>query len=195
VITSVVLAAGQSRRMGTPKMLLPWEKTTIIRHIVSVLLQSEVDEIGVVTGGAHEAVEQALDGLPIRTVFNAHFEQNEMVDSLRIGLEQADSRSAAALVVLGDQPQIQLKVVDLLLNVHAECQSLLVVPSYDKKRGHPWIVDRSLWPEIKFLLPPCNLRDFLQDHHDLIHYVDVFTDTILQDLDTPEDYARHFPGA
>jgi molybdenum cofactor cytidylyltransferase len=69
----------------------------------------------------------------------------------------------------------------------------LIVPSYQKHRGHPWLIDCSLWGEVLALKPPENLRDFLRAKTEQIHYLEVDSPSILQDLDTPEDYQRFRP--
>jgi molybdenum cofactor cytidylyltransferase len=69
-----------------------------------------------------------------------------------------------------------------------------VIPSYQMRRGHPWLVDRSLWADVMAICAPASLRDFLSDHQDSIHYVTVETGTILQDLDTPGDYLAYRPS-
>jgi len=68
-----------------------------------------------------------------------------------------------------------------------------VAPSYQMRRGHPMLFHRSLWPEILALHPPQTLRDLLLAHAERIHYVTVDTPTILQDVDTPEDYLKFRP--
>jgi len=67
------------------------------------------------------------------------------------------------------------------------------VPSFQMRRGHPWLVARPLWPEILALKPPESTRDFLAGHAHEIHYVNVDTPSILADLDTPEDYEKSHP--
>ena len=190
MIAAVVLAAGQSRRMGSPKMILPWGNTTVIGHVVAVLQEAGVGEICVVTGGAHEQVEAALHDLGVKTVLNPRFEQDEMALSLQVGLENLSAQAQAALVVLGDQPQIQVQVVCSVMQMYETQQARLVVPSYQMRRGHPWLIDRALWSEVMALQSPCTLRDVLTSHPERIHYVPVETDSILRDLDTPEDYGR-----
>jgi molybdenum cofactor cytidylyltransferase len=198
MIAAIVLAAGLSRRMGTSKLTLPWRDTTVIGQVVSVLSSAGIDEILVVTGGARQEVETALSGLPARLVFNSRFEASEMVDSLQLGLAQLSPSVEATLVALGDQPQIQLPVVQAVMRAytkaHAGYPPCLIVPSYQMRRGHPWLVVRQLWTELVQLRPPETLRDFLGCHAEQIYYLPVSTDTILRDLDTPDDYAREKPA-
>ncbi len=203
MIAAIVLAAGLSRRMGRPKLSLPWRDTTVIGQVVSVLSAAGIAEILVVTGGARQEIETALRGTPARLVFNPRFEASEMVDSLQVGLAQLSPSVEATLVALGDQPQIQWPVVQAVLQAYAQANaqanaehpSALIVPSYQMKRGHPWLVARALWSELSQLRPPETLRDFLSRHAEEIFYLPVAADTILRDLDTPDDYAREKPAA
>jgi molybdenum cofactor cytidylyltransferase len=192
-IGAVVLAAGLSTRMGKPKMILPWNGTTVIKKVVSTLLESGVHPVIVVTGGAKKEVEQALGHLPVAAVFNPKYANGEMLDSLQLGLKNLDTSVSAALIVLGDQPSLELQVVRDVITLYQREKAKLVVPSYRMRRGHPWLVDRSLWPQILALKPPQTLRHFMQAHAATIRYHNVETNSILQDIDTPEDYARQQP--
>jgi molybdenum cofactor cytidylyltransferase len=192
-IAAVVLAAGHSRRMGSPKLVLPWGDTTVIGQVVSVLRQSGIQEIVVVTGGGHREVQQALQGQTVCQVYNPQHEQSEMLSSFQVGLAALGNDPAATLVVLGDQPQIQAQVVGRLIQAYMGTGAPLVVPSYQIHRGHPWLMDRSLWADALAIHEPATLRDFLNDRHGSIHYVTVETATILQDLDTPCDYHNNRP--
>ena len=115
-VVAVVLAAGASRRMGTPKMVLPWGSRTVIGQVVSVLEEAGLDEILVVTGGAEPEVRQALHLHRVHLVKNDGFMAGDMLSSVQTGLTAAlDGSAQAALIVLGDQPQIQAEVVKALL--------------------------------------------------------------------------------
>ncbi len=193
MIGAVVLAAGRSQRMGRPKMVLPWGETTVIGRVVEVLLASGVEDIVIVTGGARKEVESALAGYPLRIVYNPDYADGEMTRSLQVGLYALGTRVEAALVVLGDQPQIEQTVLEAVIGAY-EQGSQLVVPSYQIRRGHPWLVARSLWDSLLELRSPETLRDFLNDYASEIVYLDVDTPSIIQDLDTPDDYHRFRPG-
>jgi len=192
-VAAIVLAAGRSCRMGLPKMLLPWKDLTVIRYVVTVLESIGLEEIVVVTGGARMEVESALAGSSARTVYNPRFSEEEMLYSLQIGLTSLPEKITAALVVLGDQPQIEKMVIQQILELTIQSRATLVVPSYERRRGHPWLVHRSLWQEIHLLKPGQTLRSFLAKHADQIMYLSLDTPSILKDLDTPEDYERERP--
>jgi molybdenum cofactor cytidylyltransferase len=194
-IASVVLAAGRSQRMGQPKMLLPWGSTTVLGRVVQVLLDAGLKTVRVVTGGAEKRVEEVLANFPIKTVPNPNYERTEMLTSLLCGVGTLDETISAVLVVLGDQPQIEASTINAILERYQSSKLPLVIPSYLKRRGHPWLVDRSLWTVLAeaALDPKYTMRDFLNQHADLIDYVDVDTPSILKDLDTPQDYAAERP--
>jgi molybdenum cofactor cytidylyltransferase len=193
MIAAVVLAAGLSRRMGRPKLVLPWGTTTVIGRVASVLLEAGVSPVVVVIGGAHSLVDQALQGLPVRTAFNPRHAEDQMILSLQIGLAELPETVEAALVALGDQPQIEPSVVGAVMAEYRSSRAAIVVPSYQKRRGHPWLLDRQLWPALLGLAPPATLREFLQAQTSLIRYLPVETASILKDLDTPDDYASQAP--
>ena len=194
MISAIILAAGQSRRMGQPKMLLPWGKMSIVEHVVSIFTAASIKDILVVTGAAHEQIEQTVANFrqryPVRIVYNPSYLHGEMLSSLQCGLRAliSEGKSAAALVGLGDQPQVQERSVRLVCEAFRQTESPLVVPSFQMRRGHPWLVARPLWEELLEMHPPKSPRDFLNGHADDIHYVNVETPSILADLDTPEDY-------
>ncbi len=193
MISAIVLAAGLSRRMGRPKMTLPWGRTTVIGQVVSSLSAVDLEEIVVVTGGARDEVEAAVSQLPARVVFNPRFAEGEMLLSLQVGLSALAAECEAALVALGDQPQMERRIIQEILAVYGETHPRFVVPSYQMRRGHPWIVARPVWESIQALQPPATLRDILELHKGQTHYWVVDSPSVLQDLDTPDDYQRFHP--
>jgi molybdenum cofactor cytidylyltransferase len=194
-IAAVILAAGLSRRMGQPKMVMPWGSQTVISHVVQVLMQAGVGEIVAVVGGARQQVEAALSGLSALTVFNPKFEEDDMTASLQTGLGALTADIQACLVVLGDQPQIEPGTVTAVVDAFKSSGAGLVIPSYQMRRGHPWLVARSLWDEIQSLHSPDTLRDFINHNAERIHYLNVKSPSVLKDLDTPDDYEHERPDA
>jgi len=196
-ISAIILAAGQSHRMGQPKMLLPWGKTTVLGQVVATFAAAGMDDLVVVTGGARARVEALVTSLaekyPVRAVFNPSFAQGEMLSSIQAGLQALGTDRRAALIGLGDQPQVRAGSVERLCDAYKTGEAPLVIPSFANHRGHPWLVRRSLWAEILALPPASTPRSFLQSHAADIQYLTVEDDSILRDLDTPEEYARQRP--
>jgi molybdenum cofactor cytidylyltransferase len=193
MISAIILAAGQSKRMGEPKMLLHWGKVRVIEHVISTFLRAGIKDIVVVTGGARHEVERAVEEYPVRTRYNAEHATGEMLSSLQNGLRALSPQAEAALVGLGDQPQVEERIIRLICEAYRESESRLVVPSFHKRRGHPWLVKRPLWGELLGMEPPQSPRDFLGRYSSEIQYVNVDTASILADLDTPEEYRNSHP--
>ncbi len=188
-IGAVVLAAGMSRRMGEPKVLLPWTgRKTIIEHIIEQLILSRVDHIVGITGHRADEVRPRIEQLGVETVFNPDYESGEMLSSLKAGLRAMPDHIAAALVVLGDQPRLQPKVIHQVLTAYAEGKGDIVAPSFQMRRGHPILIDRRYWREILNLPDDAAPRDVINLHQDRLAYVTVDNDSVLRDVDTPQDY-------
>jgi molybdenum cofactor cytidylyltransferase len=194
-VGAVVLAAGLSRRMGEPKVLLPWGQSTIVREIVQTIVETGLfAETLVVTGQWDDAIRQQVDGLPVRPVHNPRFAEGEMISSVQVGLQHLSPSVGAALILLGDQPGLQPAVMKEVLDAYARMLSPIVAPVYQGQRGHPVLFDRVLWDEILALPDGAAPRDVLRAHSQEIVQVAVETKTILQDIDTPQDYDRERPG-
>jgi len=193
MISAIILAAGQSKRMGQPKMLLPWGKLTVIEHVIITFLNAGIEDIVIVTGGARELVEETTAPYPVRRIYNNDYANGEMLSSLQHGLRTMPPQAQAALVGLGDQPQVQERSVRSVHEAYWENKSRLVIPSFQRRRGHPWLVARPLWEELLQMKPPESPRDFLNRHAGEIHYVEVDTPSVLADLDTPDDYQKSHP--
>jgi len=193
MISAIILAAGESRRMGQPKMMLPWGKTTVLGQVISVLKFAGVEDVVTVTGGFRKEVEIIAQQHGSRCVFNEEYANNEMLSSIQCGLRTLKAEAEVTLICLGDQPQVQEATVRRVCEAFQESKSNLVVPSYKMRRGHPWLIAHPLWNELLVIASPQSPRDFLNSHEKEIKYVEVDTPSILQDLDTPEDYLKFKP--
>lgn len=193
MITAIILAAGESKRMGQPKMLLPWGKETVLSHVITIYHEAGLKDIIVVTGGAREQVEKAISNLNVKIIFNPQFSKGEMLSSIQCGISTLTRQTQAVLIGLGDQPQVQVGSVRMVCDAHRETKSKIVVPSFNMRRGHPWLVERSLLGNLMAIKSPQSPRDFLNTHQEKIRYINIDDSGILADLDTPEDYQRWQP--
>ena len=188
-IGAIVLAAGLSTRMGTPKVLLEWTNgETILDHILCQLQNARVDEVCVVTGNHAEEVAAIAERHGARAVFNANYAAGEMLSSVNAGLKALPDHIASAMIVLGDQPSIRAEVVKRVMRTYWSHPVQIVAPSYDMRRGHPILLDRGLWEELYALPDGGAPRDVINRHSSDIVYVNVTDDGILRDVDTPQQY-------
>ncbi|MCC7117265.1 MAG: nucleotidyltransferase family protein [Anaerolineales bacterium] len=186
MISAIILAAGKSTRMGQNKMLMKWGNATVLETVLGTLRDAGVEDLVLVAGR-----ELQVEGDGLRVVINES--ADEMLSSIQLGLRSQKAESEAALICLGDQPQMESASVRAVCAAYQSNKSNLVAPSYHMRRGHPWLIARPLWDEVLKMGNAQSPRDFLKRHADEIHYVNVATPTILQDLDTPADYLKYKP--
>jgi molybdenum cofactor cytidylyltransferase len=191
-IAAIILAAGGSTRMGQPKMLLPWAGSTVLETVVSTLKSGGVRDILVITGAGHARL-RALLGTSVQCKYNPRYEAGEMLSSIQSGIASLDEGYEAALIALGDQPQMQVETLVSVLAAAVGSQPGLVVPSHANRRGPPWLVGKAYWAEILAMNATLTMRDFFRLHEREIRYVVVDSPSVLADLDTPEDYRRDKP--
>lgn len=189
-VGAIVLAAGQASRMGEPKVLLPWtQEHTIIEHIIQQLIVTRINRINVITGYYRAAVRDKAKRMGAHPVHNRAYKTGEMLSSLQAGIRAMPDHIAAMLVVLGDQPRLQPRVIYQVLQAYAEGKGDIIAPSYKMRRGHPILIARRYWQEFLDLHSYQSPRDVINAHADDITYINVDTDSVLRDVDTPEDYA------
>jgi molybdenum cofactor cytidylyltransferase len=186
-ISAIILAAGKSIRMGQQKMLMPWGNTTVLGKVIETLQSAEVEDITLVTNSI-TALQITSYKLPI--TLN---DGGEMLESIQLGLQAQKPTVEATLICLGDQPQVEESSVRSVCDAFRQNKSSIVVPSYQMRRGHPWLIARGLWDEVLQMRAPESMRDFLNTHKGDVFYVEHNSPSILQDLDTPADYLKFKP--
>jgi len=195
MIAAVLLAAGESRRMGRPKLTLPWGNGgSMISQVVSRFREAGADPLLVVTGGDREEVERALQRAGAQCLLNPTYRQGGMLSSIKVGLRRLqDGDAEAAMVAPADLPSLSVATLRSLLDHRRRSGADLIVPSYEMRRGHPVLIGRDLWQEVLDLPDGETLRDFLRRRPGSIDCVVVEDAGVIQDIDTPEDYERGAP--
>ena len=189
MIGAIVLAAGESRRMGVSKTCLPFAGKTVIEHIVLTLERAGVRDTVVVVGHAKEAIEALLQEYAVQVVFNPDYSEG-MLSSLRAGLRQASSDWDGVMVALGDQPSIREETVSALMSRFSKSPDDIHVPVYGGRRGHPLLFPARYRAVVLQQYDDTGLRGLLRAHPDRVRELDVDSDTVLRDMDYPEDYER-----
>lgn len=189
MIWSVILAAGESRRMGAPKMLLPFRGRTVIETVVRTAAASRTDGTLVVVGARGPEIARSLDLCAVRIVRNPAF-RDGMLSSVQAAVRALPPEAEAAVIMLGDQPSIPAAVVDRLIAARAAGRAGIVLPAFRGRRGHPVLIDLKHRSEILALPPGSGLRDLVRAHPDDVLEVPVRTSAVLRDMDLPEDYRR-----
>ena len=194
MISGILLAAGESKRMGGAfKPLLKWGKTTVIDACIKNLKKTRLDEIIVVLGHREADIRTRLAGSGVVYAINHEYKKG-MISSVKTGIAMASSQTDAFLIALVDQPMIPSELINRLVIIHDDnAESLITVPVYQGRHGHPIIISKKYEPEIMALADdsPEGLRAFINRHRDEINEVEVESPVILEDIDTPEDYQRY----
>ena len=189
MIWAVILAAGESRRMGRQKLLLPFGEATVVEAVVRTALASGVDRALVVLGADREAVRAKLEPSGADFAVNEMFADG-MLSSIQTGFRALPPEAEAAVVMLGDQPFLPPQVVDEVVRGYRESGKGIVIPVFRTRRGHPVLVDLKYREEVLALDPSDGLRHLMRTHPEDIAEVEVDDANILRDLDTPEDYSE-----
>jgi molybdenum cofactor cytidylyltransferase len=185
MISSIILAAGQSRRMGQPKALLPWGEELLVGYEVRQLREAGADEVIVVLGDHSDDIQRRMKGIDCRVMFNA-MHQMGRAGTLRVGARAA-SRDADAIVIMNvDQPR-PADFIRHLLDEHRQ-GAVATVPVCNGRRGHPVVVAGSLRDDLLRATDETEgLRGVLAEHEANIREVPA-DDLCELDLNTPDDY-------
>ena len=187
MIWAVVLAAGESKRMGRPKQVLPYGRSTILETVLDHVLASPVDGTLVVLGAAADKVAPLLAKLPVETIVNPDF-RSGMLSSVQRGIRALPASARAALIFLGDQPAVGPETSGRVLAAYRVSGRGIVLPVHAGRGGHPLLIDLKYRAEIDGLSAGIGLRELLVRHPDDIFRVEIDDPGVLLDIDTPEDY-------
>ncbi len=188
MIWAVVLAAGESRRMGTQKLLLPFGETTVVEAVVRTAAATRAKRTLVVIGADGQAVRNKLGTSGVEFAVNPDYRLG-MLSSVQAGFRALPSDAEAAVIMLGDQPFLAPAVVDKVIGTYGETGKGIVIPTFQGRRGHPLLIDLKFREEVLALDPAEGLRGLMLARAGDIREVETGDANILRDMDTPEDYA------
>jgi molybdenum cofactor cytidylyltransferase len=186
-ICAIILAAGESKRMKVPKMLLPFQGKTIIETVIENVRSSKTGKTIVVLGSNKEKILKVTGQLPVIHCYNENYKQG-MLSSVICGFRSLPENFEAVMVILGDQPGIGPAVIDEVIDAYRKSGKGIIVPVYKNKHGHPLLVDRKYREEIEKLDPDDGLRSLFRKFPDDVFEVETKYPAILKDIDTQEDY-------
>ncbi len=188
-IAAILLAAGESRRMGRSKALLPWQGETLLAHQISALRQGGADRVVVVLGHRPDTLQPVVqDHEGASWVVNLDYAQGKTT-SIKAGLNALGQGEWSVILILNvDQPRSASTIRDLIQR-HHDNGGLITIPTSGGKGGHPILMDPVLLPELNSITEETlGIKAVVRAHEDQSHRTEVATAEVLWDLNTPEEY-------
>jgi molybdenum cofactor cytidylyltransferase len=186
-ISEILLGAGESKRMGANKLLLPWRKKNVLTHCVHTLLQSKVKEVIVVLGDRTKEMGNQFKGQKVKVVVNPHYRRG-MSTSIRRGIGAIDPNSYGILIALGDMPFLSTRTVNALIRAFAQGKGEIIVPSFRGGKGHPVIFHKRYKKELLQLRGDVGGRSVIERHLEEVRLVRTKSEGVVKDIDTWKDY-------
>ncbi|HUE75210.1 MAG TPA: nucleotidyltransferase family protein [Chloroflexota bacterium] len=186
-IVAILLAAGESTRMGQLKALLPWGGTTLFEYQIGELHRSLVSETIVVLGHGAEQLDPLARPGRTRVIVNPNYRWGRS-SSIRVGLQAIADEPAAIVVTSVDQPR-PAAVIDSLVRDHLRRNGLITRPVYRAQHGHPPVFSGRLLPELRRVTEEkSGLKEVLQKHQSQVYDLDLDDPVVLLNLNSPQDY-------
>jgi molybdenum cofactor cytidylyltransferase len=188
-LEGIILAAGESSRMGYPKSLLKIGGQTFVKHIAETMLAA-VPRLVIVIGAHRERVRAAIPRDPrILIVENPNYARGQL-SSLKVGLDAVQPDASGALVHLGDHPMVKVETFRAMVESYDRTGKLIVIARHGGHRGHPVIFDRTIFAELRSAPEEEGARSVVNADSTRIAYVESNDPGINLDLDTPSDLIR-----
>jgi len=188
-IWAIVLAAGESKRMGFPKMLLTFNGKTMLGNVISNIESSDINNIMVVLGAEQKTIQEVVSKTSAKSCYNDNYKDG-MLSSVKCGFRNVPSDSDAVLVFQGDQPLIKSDVINNVINAYRSANKGIVIPVYQKKRGHPLLIGNKYITEIEKLDAREGLHSLAYQVPDDVLEIETDSPGILRDFDTYEEYKK-----
>jgi molybdenum cofactor cytidylyltransferase len=190
MIAGLILAAGESRRMGRDKALLTYHGRSFLESIINNLAAAGIDKVTVVLGHHAEIIQNAVNLATVRVVVN-HDYQRGQTSSLQLGLAAAAADLPEAVILcLVDHPAISSAVIVKLIEHFESTHPPVLIPTHQGERGHPAIISQTLFPELLALLPVEPANTVIRKYRPATQFVEVADPGILIDVDEPAAYER-----
>ena len=190
-VSAILLAAGESRRMGdVNKLLLPVGEITLVRHITQILLASRLNELVVVLGHEAKQIECALNGLQVKSVYNEDYREGQMT-SVYAGMEALTQEADGIMVCLSDQPLLTVKDINTLIRVFSKrLGGEVVVPTYCGRRGNPIVLSSLHRKSILNGQRNLGCKYLIENNPDIVTTVEWDSDHVVVDIDTKQDVMK-----
>jgi len=190
MVTGVILAAGQSRRMGEAKQLLPLGEKPMVWQVANTACQANFSEVLVITGAYREQVEEGLQDLPLRVIYNEDWGKGQST-SVKKALQSIAIKPQAIVFLLADQPLIDIKLINRLIDTYYKSGASIIVPCFQNRPGNPVLFDVTVWKSALLQLAGDEgARQIIRKNQEKVHYIEIEEEEIFLDVDTEQEYRK-----
>lgn len=189
-IAIIILAAGRSARLGSPKQLLSYRGKTLLQHSIDTALESQASPVIVVLGSGKETIEKELEQKQIIILENTAWESG-MASSISCGINKLNTiapDSEAAILMVCDQPYVSATLLNDLINKHLESGQSIIASSYENTLGTPALFHKSLFSELSALEGENGAKSLIKKYSQQTGFVSFDQGSI--DIDTRENYSN-----
>jgi molybdenum cofactor cytidylyltransferase len=191
---AIILAAGESRRMGQPKQLLPFAGKTMLECVIDAFQSPRVDEIRVVLGYKADEIAAKIAHTSCKIVKNDRYPLG-MFTSMQAGLRELPKKTRVVMLAVCDQPRLKRETVEILIEKFEKGRHKILIPSYNGRQGHPPLLRAEYANEILAMDESMTLKHFYAKHADDIARLVVEDEGVLIDIDDRETYERELNKA
>jgi len=189
LVSAILIAAGESSRMGRLKPLLPWRGTPLVEYQVASLIDGGASEVVVVLGHRHEEVTPFVSGQGVRFVVNPSYRVGKTT-SIKAGIRDLDPKTTDILLLAVDQPRPP-RIIDAVLRSHLRSAALITSPRYAGRGGHPLAFASALRAELEAITEEGQgIRAVLLAHEAEVNAVPIDDPIVRVDINTAEDYEK-----
>ena len=189
----IILAAGQSLRFGQPKQLIELKGKYLIQRVVETALESQLDKVVLVLGFEYQKINGVLGKLAqsqrIRVVINHDFRQGQS-RSLQLGMREVKDAFASIMFLVADQPMLDVKTIDLLLDQFWHSPRNICVPICKGNRSNPTIFGKAFYKRLLQIEGDTGARQLIKAHPEDVLPVEVNNPLCFFDIDTPQDLEK-----
>lgn len=190
-IWGIVLAAGMSNRMGTPKMLLHYKNKSLVQHVIHGAIHSKLEGIVVVFNPQVKGLYKEIIDCGVDRIVENRFSQKGMSTSLRKGISSLPEGVEAAVILLGDQPEMTNKEINKIIDTYHTFEKPLIVQSLylNNEKGHPVLFNKKIFSKLLEVGGDTGGKKVIKAFADKTAFAEMKKENI-RDIDYLEDYKR-----